>query len=164
MSTVAQFLDVINKNGSPVTFHRADNGTPCPCRTPEGYRDPIWHIQHPNSAMCNEAGFLPGLNDVEISVKAFIQPIQSTRATRLRSQFVLEAFGEIEESDQLGIFPLTWGGTALDFYEWGASGEDWIAFEGRHFTVVHANKISDPDGGADHHWEVGLRLINPSNL
>lgn len=165
MSTVADFLSVLEQGGSPTIYHRADSLTnPCPCRTPEGYRDPIWHLQHPNDPMCNEAGYLPGANDVEIGVKAFIQPIQSTRATRLRSQFEVIEWGEVEIGDSLGIYPIAWTGVALNFYDWGSSMEDWIEYDGRRFTVVYAGKIPDPSGGAPHHWEVGLRLISSEAL
>jgi hypothetical protein len=164
MSTVAQFQAVLEQNGSPAVYHRADSVTPCPCRTPEGYRDPIWHLQHPNEPVCNEAGFLPGPEDIEILVKAFIQPIQTTRATRLRSQYSIVDFGDVEAGDQLGIFPLEYAGTTLNFYDWGASAEDWIEYDGRRYTVVAADMIPDPDGGGRHHWETSLRLISSENL
>lgn len=164
MPTVSQFQQIVEQGGSPVIYHRASEDNPCPCRTPEGYRDPIWHLQHPNDPMCNEAGYLPSANDSTISVKAFMQPIQSTRATRLRSQYMLEDFAEIESGDYLGIFPLESSGFSFEFYEWGSSAEDWIEYNNRRFTVVHANMIPDPDGGGNHHWEVGLRLISSEAL
>jgi hypothetical protein len=164
VTTQAQFQQIIALGGSDVIYHRTVEDTPCPCRTPEGYRDPIWHLQHPNDPMCNEAGFLGSVNDVTISAKAFVQPIQSTRATRLRSQYMLEDFGEIESGDHLGIFPLSWSGVSFNFYDWGASAEDWIEYNSRRFTVVHANMIPDPDGGSNQHWEVGLRLISSEAL
>jgi len=164
MPTVSDFMSILNIGGTTVTFHKKVEDNPCPCRTPEGYRDPIWHIQHPNNEMCSEAGFLPSSSDVNLAVKAFVEPIQSTRATRLRSQYLLEDIGEIETGDHLGIFPGQWAGTTLDFYDWGGAGEDWIEYAGRRFIVIHANVISDPDGGAFHHWEVGLRLISGDDL
>jgi len=164
MATEQQFLALLDKNGSSVIYNRPSDGTPCPCRTPEGYRDPIWHIQHPNSAMCNEGGWLPDANDIQITVKAFFQPIQSTRATRLRSQYVMEDFGEVETGDHLGIFPLDWQGVSLNFYDWPSGGEAWVSYDSRRYTVVHSNKISDPDGGLPHHWEVGVRLISSEDL
>src|SRR5262252_3446922 len=118
MPTTSQFQTILEQGGSPVIFHRTVEDNPCPCRTPEGYRDPIWHLQHPNNQMCNEAGFLPSSGDVHVSVKGFVQPIQSTRATRMRTEFLLEDFGEIETGDHLGIFPQSWAGTSLDFYAW----------------------------------------------
>jgi len=164
MTTLTQFQTNVERNGQSAIFHRADSTVECPCRTPEGYRDPIWHLQHPNATVCNEAGFLTGPGDVAISVKAFIQPIQTTRATRLRSQYLPIDYGEIEEGDHLGIFPLTYAGVTMDFYNWGRSVEDWIEYDGRKYTVVAANVIPDPDGGGRHHWEVSLRLINPETL
>lgn len=164
MTTKPQFLSILGIGGSDAIYHRTDETNPCPCRTPEGYRDPIWHLQHPNATMCNEAGFLPSANDKTISVKAFVQPIQSTRATRLRSEYLIEEFGEIEAGDHLGIFPLEWIGTTLNFYDWGSSAEDYVEVGGRRFTVVHANKIPDPSGGDFQHWEVGLRLISSEAL
>jgi hypothetical protein len=162
--TITQFISILEKGGSQVIYNKRIEDTPCPCRTPEGYRDPIWHLQHPNSPICNEAGFLPSPNDVKVTIKGFVQPIQSTRATRLRSEFLLEDIGEIETGDHLGIFPGSYAGATLNFYDWGVSGEDWIEWEGRRYTVVHANKIPDPDGGGFHHWEVGLRLISSEGL
>jgi hypothetical protein len=164
MPTTSDFLSIVEQGGSSVLFHRSPEDNPCPCRTPEGYRDPIWHLQHPDEAMCNEAGFLPSQSDVTISIKGFVQPIQSTRATRLRSERVLEDFAEVETGDHLGIFPATWAGVGIDFSEWGVSGEDYVEWEGRRLTVVHANIIADPDGGEFHHWEVGLRQISKDPL
>lgn len=159
MSTVARFQKLLYRSGSNVIFHRDDSSTPCPCRTPEGNRDPIYHIQHPLAAMCNEAGFLPsGSPDME--VKAFVQPIQSTRATRLTDEYLLQMFGQIEADDHLGIFPCEWNGKVINFDDWGQSGEDWVQYDGRRFTVVNSNTIPDPsDGNPKHHHEVGLRLI-----
>jgi hypothetical protein len=61
----------------------------------------------------------------------------------------------------LGIFPCEWAGFGLDFYNWGSSGEDYVSYHGRKFTVVNANLIPDPDDGNPfHHWEIGARLIS----
>lgn len=109
---------------------------------------------------CNERGWVvlsTGL--IDILVKGFVQPIQSTRATRLSSEYLIQLFGEIEADDHLGIFPLEWAGTALYFHEWSDSGEDFIVYRGRRFFVVNANEIPDPSDGLPHHWEVGLRLV-----
>jgi hypothetical protein len=162
--TVSDFLDILAIAGSSILYNRQAEDNPCPCRTPEGYRDPIWHLQHPNSAMCNEAGFLPSPNDVNLTVKAIFTPIQSTRATRLRSQYILADFGEIETGDHLGIFPGSWAGVTLNFYDWGTSGDDYLEHDGRRFMVIHSNAIPDPDGGDFHHWEVGCRLISSEAL
>jgi hypothetical protein len=166
MSLVEQFKALVNTNGSPVVYHRDESLVPCPCRTPEGQRDPVWHFLHLEEPVCNEAGFLPQPGTTsEFTVKAFVQPIQSTRATRLSTEFIQQMFGEVEADDHLGIFPIDWQGQFLNFYDWGESQEDWITYDGRRFTVVNANKIPDPsDGNPNHHWEVGLRLINSATL
>jgi hypothetical protein len=162
MSTVGQFNSLVSARGSDVVFHRDDSSTPCPCRTPEGFRDPQWHLDHPLEPVCNEEGMLPGgAGVISIVVKAFVQPIQSTRATRLQTEFLQQMFGTVEADDHLGIFPITWAGQSLDFFNWSESGEDWIEYFGRRFTVVNANLIPDPeDGNPQHHWEVGLRLVS----
>lgn len=159
MSNVPRFIKLLHQSGSIVKFHRDDSTNPCPCRTPEGNRDPIWHIQHPTADMCNEAGFLSGPT-AEMDVKAFVQPIQSTRATRLTDEYLLQMFGQVEANDHLGIFPCEWNGVEINFDDWGSSGEDWIEYIGKRFTVVNINTIPDPaDGYPFHHHEVGLRLI-----
>jgi hypothetical protein len=134
---------------------------PCPCRTPEGYRDPEWHIANPGAQFCNAQGFLVDSNsEVDASVKGFVQPIQSTRATRLQSEEIIEMFGEVQSDDHLGILPIEWQGVTLDFYGWSEDGDDWIEYDGRRFFSVNANKIADPsDGNPAHHWEVALRLM-----
>jgi hypothetical protein len=72
----------------------------------------------------------------------------------------MELFGQVQADDHLGIFPIEYGGYQLDFNNWGRSGEDYIQYDGRRFTVVNVNKIPDPDGGSpNHHYEVALRLI-----
>ena len=119
----------------------------------------MWHLQHPADLDCNEAGFLPGAI-TNLAVKAFIQPIQSTRATRLSTEYLIQMFGEIQGDDHLGIFPMQWGSATLDFNHWSSSGEEYITFMGRNYTVVNANRMADSDGGeVNHHWETGLRLI-----
>lgn len=167
MPTVNSFLQLLNQNGSPAKYKRADSLIPCPCRTPEGYRDPVWHMQAPpGTPMCDENGMLPDPDTtVEITVKAFVQPIQSTRATRLSSEYIQQMFGEVQTDDHLGIFPYEWGGKALDFHNWSLSGEDYVEYDNRRYLVVNANKIPDPSGGnPNHHWEVGLRLISDTPL
>ena len=165
MSNVPSFLALLQQSGSDVIYHRDDSSTPCPCRTPEGYRDPIWHLQHSSDPICNEAGFLTDGGAIQYQLKAFVQPIQSTRATRLRSEQLLVLFGEIQEDDHLGIFPCEWGGITLDFNDWSTSGEDWIEYVNRRFMVVNTNLIPDPaDGNPFHHWEIGLRLMNKDPL
>lgn len=46
-ATVPGFLEVLSAMGSNVTYHREDGVTACPCRTPEGFRDPAWHRLYP---------------------------------------------------------------------------------------------------------------------
>jgi hypothetical protein len=160
MSHVPQFLNLVGRKGSTVLYHRHDSAVPCPCMTPEGYRDPLWHLENPTSAICNAAGYLTdGLTHV--IVKAFVQPIQSTRATRLSGEYITTMFGEIQADDHLGIFPVEWAGTRLNFRDWSTAGEDYIEYNGERFTVVNSNMIPDPaDGNPEHHWELGLRVIN----
>lgn len=113
-----------------------------------------------NPPVCNENGMLPG-TPVDVIVKAFMQPIQSTRATRLSTEQLIQMFGEIQADDHLGIFPCEWASTTLDFYGWGRAGEDYLVYNGRKFTVVNSNLIPDPsDGNPAHHWEIGARLIS----
>lgn len=163
MGTVEQFIGLLTAHGSSVIFHREDAGSgtmiPCPCQTPEGQRDPEWHDANPAAPICNERGFLPpGIT--ELSIKGFVQPIQSTRATRLSTEFTQAMFGTLEGDDHLGIFPESWQGNSLDFYDWSQSGDEYVRYNNRDFLVVNANLIPDPaDGNPRHHWEVGLRLI-----
>lgn len=163
MTTVPRFLALLEAKASDTRYRRTDALIPCPCRTPEGFRDPEWHFQNMGAEVCNEAGFLPDpAATVDVIVKAFVQPIQSTRATRLTTEQVLIFFGEVQTDDHLGIFPYEWQGTRLNFRGWGRSGEDFIEYAEQRFFVVNANLIPDPsDGNPYHHWEVALRLINP---
>lgn len=162
MSTVAAFINLLNVNGSTCRYVRNNSLIPCPCLTPEGFRDPIWHVENPTEPICNEQGMLADpSNTVDISIKGFVQPIQSTRATRLSTEYLEQLFGQVEADDHLGIFPCVWGSTTLEFREWSQSGEDFVEYDGERFLVINANKIPDPDGGdPNHHWEVGLRLIS----
>lgn len=163
MSTIPRFLKLLETHASPVRYRRVDSMIACPCRTKEGFRDPQWHLQHaaPKPVLCNEAGMLPDPTATkDVIVKGFIQPIQSTRATRLNIEVLLETWGDIEADDHLGILPYAWLGTTLNFFDWGRSGEDFVEYDSRRFTVINANLIPDPsDGNEKHHWEVGLRLI-----
>ncbi len=124
------------------------------------HRDPIWHLQNPTAAICNANGFLSS-NPINLLVKAFVQPIQSTRATRLSKETTVQLFGEIQADDHLGIFPIEWAGITLNLRSWGRATEDWIGYDGQKFTVINANKFADPsNGNPNHHWEAGLRLID----
>lgn len=161
MGTKEDFIGLLNLHGSVVQFHRDDSVTVCPCVTPEGFRDPEWHDANPTAPVCDERGFLhDGALSTDLSIKAFVQPSQSTRATRMSPEYLEQMFGEIQMGDHIGIFPPSWDGEVLNFYDWSQSGEDWIKFNDRYYMVVAANQFSAPDTGQpDHHWECGLRLI-----
>jgi hypothetical protein len=93
-------------------------------------------------------------------VKAFVQPIQSTRATRLTSEYLVQMFGRVEIDDHLGIFPVNYHGSRLEFRDWSQEGNEYVEYHGHRFQVVNANLIPDPsDGNPEHHWEVALRLL-----
>lgn len=166
MSNVPRFLALLNARASDVRYRRSDSVIPCPCRTPEGNRDPAWHKAHPTAQICTEDGMLYDPNkSVDMIVKAFMQPIQSTRATRLETEILSALFGEIQADDHLGIYPVEWNGTRLEFREWGRSGEDFVEYNGDRYIVVNANMIPDPaDGNPEHHWECGFRLITQEPL
>ena len=146
---------MLNTMGSNVTFHREQGGVACPCRTPEGFRDPAWHRANPAEPVCNEEGFLAVVT--EFVVKASVQPAAyGYRRGESRAEDLL---GEIERDDKLGIFPCEWNGQAVNFDNWSDAGEDYILYDGRRYTSVQADKVPDIDGDPNHHWEVGLRLI-----
>lgn len=154
-ATVAQLEALLLQMGSNVTYHREDGGVACPCRTPEGFRDPAWHRANPLAPICNEQGYL--VVATEFQVKASIQPAISglSRAAQ-RSNDLL---GEVKQDDHLGVFPCTWQGHTLDFDSWSAAGEDFIVYDGKRYVIVAADKLPDIDGDPSHHWEVGLRLV-----
>jgi hypothetical protein len=161
MSTVQQFIALVQAHGSTVLYHRDDAAIPCPCRTKQGFRDPIWHLQNPSEPVCNEAAMLPDSGTLaEFIVKAFVQPVQSGAVRRLTAEALQELFGEIESDDHIGLFPVEWQGKMLNFFDWSQATEDWIQYNGRIYTVVSVNLIPDPsDGNPAHHYEVGLRLV-----
>lgn len=161
MSTVADFIQLVKQHGSSVTYHRDDSMIPCPCRTKQGYRDPIWHLQHPDEPVCNEAGMLPDpTSTAEFVVKAFVQPVQSGAVRRLTSEQLTQMFGEVKTDDHIGFFPVEWNGHLLNFYNWGESTEDYIVYNSRKYQAVSVNLLPDPmTGNPWHHWEVGLRLL-----
>lgn len=164
--TLDQFNALLAAHGSDVVFHRVDSMIQCPCVTPEGYRDLEWHLQHRSAPMCNAEGMLPDpSNTVDMIVKAFVQPVVAARGTRLQVEQIQVLFGEIQADDHIGIFPESWNATALNFYDWGRSGEDYIVFAGQNFICVNANLVPDPeDGNPRHHWECGLRLIDATDV
>lgn len=159
MSLISRFLALVAAKGSDVTYHRESGGTECPCRTDEGFRDPKWHLANPLAPLCNEEGYLASTVDA-FAFKGFVQPIQSTRATKLTSEQIIELVGEIQEDDHLGIFPMAWGGNVIDLTGWDDSGTDFIGYNGDRYTIVNVNVIPDPsDGNPNHHQEVGMRLL-----
>jgi hypothetical protein len=272
MSTIPQFTKLLNAKGSAVRYRRnSDQMISCPCKTPEGFRNPRWHLawkslltleprtDHsgvdfavvteinyrvyaladdgasgalvgppavapgggtggvpyswaiymnatikewayfqvarsidggpflkvngnynfstgiwtdttaPGSEGAEIVGTVPTCNEealVEVNpkdfiVKGFVQPIQSTRATRLNNEILTQMFGEVQADDHLGILPCEWQGQSLDFRNWSQSGDEFVEYDGRYYLVVNSNKIPDPsDGNPGHHWEVGLRLIS----
>jgi len=150
-----QFLSALAKYGSDVVFHREEGGTPCPCRTPEGYRDPAWHAANPSAPVCNEQGFLADVT--EFTVKASIQPAFTGLSRHAQRSNAL--LGEVERDDKIGIFPCEWGGNVLDFDDWSDAGEDYVVYDADRYLVVSADKLADIDGSPDHHVEAGLRRI-----
>lgn len=157
MSTVAQFNGLLQARGSDVVFQRDQGTVDCPCLTPEGYRDPAWHLAHPTATVCNAHGKIPIL--VSLLIKAFVQPAQSTRATRLSDEFFQQLFGVVRADDHFGILPLEWSGTTLNFDDWSQDGDDFIQYNGEKFFIVNVNIIPDPSDGQPHHAEVGLRVL-----
>lgn len=164
MSQVARFLARLSVSGQSVIYHRESGGTPCPCRK-RGYRDPVWHDANPSAPVCNEEGFLDPVV-IEVTVRAFVQPVQSRGIQRQSTEIPIELWlGEIQADDHIGIFPIEWAGTALNFRDWDMAGSDYVLVDGRRYVSVNSNKIPDPsDGDVYHHWEVGLRLMTTSRV
>lgn len=157
-ATATAFQSLLMTMGSDVTYHREEGGAPCPCLTPEGFRSPAWHKANPFAPVCNERGILAPVV-IEFAVKASVQPVRSS--TRRVGERAVELFGEVEQDDHIGIFPVNWNGHALAFNDWSEAGEDFIVYNARRFYAVSADKLPDVDGDPDHHWEVGLRLLKP---
>lgn len=156
-ATIPQFEALLTSMGSDVTYHKEEGGVPCPCRTPEGFRDPAWHLANPLEPVCNEEGILPEVV-TDVIVKASVQP--ATIGQRGRAAERANALlGDVQRDDHFGIFPVTWGGVTLDFSDFSDSGDDFIVYDSRRFLVVACDKIPDVDGDPNHHWEVGLRLV-----
>lgn len=161
-ATIAKLNSILTSMGSDVTYHREEGGAACPCRTPEGFRDPAWHRAHPLEPVCNEEGFL-AVSVTEFAVKASVQPAV-TRSFARPNQRADVLLGDIQKDDKLGIFPVVWAGQTLDFRGWSEAGEDYILYDGDRYVAVAADKVPDVDGDPDHHWEVGLRLVRDRTL
>jgi hypothetical protein len=156
-ATTDQFVALLETMGSDVVYHRELPGDICPCRTPEGFRDPAWHKANPTAPVCNEQGYLTVAE--EFFVKAAIQPATGQQRARAAERIDNLLYGEIREDDHYGVFPVRYGGHTLDFSSFSDSGEDYVIYDDRRFVVVAADKLADVDGDPDHHWEVGLRLV-----
>lgn len=154
--TIAQFNSLLETMGSDIVFHREDGGTPCPCRTPEGFRDPSWHVANPDAPVCNEQGYLT--TATEFIVKGSIQPAQTSN--RRTSQRASDLLGDVQVDDKVAILPCSWGGQVVDLAHWGEAGEDFLLYDGNRYTVVAADKVPDVDGDPSHHWEAGVRLLS----
>jgi hypothetical protein len=156
-ATIPEFHRMLEMMGSDVTFHREEGGVPCPCRTPEGFRDPAWHRANPTEPVCNEQGFI-NIVVTEAIVKAAVQPATGGQR-RLVNERADVLLGDVQRDDRIGIFPVEWNGTTLDFDDWSEAGEDYILHDGKRYISVAADKVPDVDGDPNHHWEVGLRLV-----
>lgn len=170
MTATDSFTSLIHRKGTTLVYRKDQAlSVPCTCRTEEGFRDPFWHLNNPSEPDCNEVGFLPQPGEqTEIVFKGFIQAVQSTRATRLSTEYQIRDFAQFEEDDHLGIFPYEWDGERLRVFEWGRSGEDVIyepMFD-RYYTIANVNNHYDPTvSNVLHHFEVGLRYITaPQNI
>jgi hypothetical protein len=85
--------------------------------------------------------------------------VQSGATRRLTAEYIESMFDEVQADDHIGIFPLKFGGTPLDFSNWDESGEDYIIYNGNRYIVVSVNAVPAPDTGLLNHYEVGLRLV-----
>lgn len=154
-ATIERLNAILEQMGSDVLYHREGATTPCPCRTPEGFRDPAWHRANPAAPVCNEQGYLDV--PVEFTIKASVQPFRQRGNRGAQREDLL--LGEVQADDRIGIFPVTWEDNTLDFSDWSDAGEDFIVYDNNRYLAVAADKIPDIDGDPNHHWEVGLRLI-----
>ena len=157
--TVAKFTAMLEAHGSDCVYHKEEPGTPCPCRTREGNRDPEWHMDNPGAPVCNEVGMLPAVT--QFSFKGAMQPVSAGGVRRSRSSERYAGLfpGEIQADDHIGIFPVTWQSHVLDFQDFSDTGDSYVIYDGRRFVVIAADKLPDIDGDPDHHWELGLRLV-----
>jgi hypothetical protein len=71
------------------------------------------------------------------------------------------AFGQFQQDDHIGMFPMDWNGNAVVFDDWSQAGDEWVEYNAYRFMVVGWTRIPDPANAAlFHHWEVALRRIN----
>lgn len=157
--------DLMNKKGTTIVWHREADLAPCPCLTPEGFRDPTWHAAHPQAIVCTDAGFLP--DPFLVNFKGFMQPISMGRTGRGSSvrQYVAEMFGDVRVDDYVGMFPYDWYGQILDFSDFSQKGDEWIEWNGWRFIIIAWPLIPDPfDTSKFHHWECLLRRINEGGV
>lgn len=156
-ATIGKLNAALETMGSTMTFHREQGGTSCPCRTPEGFRDPAYHHINPTEPDCNEQGML----DAVVNDFIFKGSIQGALTRQMReSQIDDRVLASINADDKLGIFPCSWNGHTLDFTNWSEAGEDYVLYDGHRYTIVAADKWPDVDGDPNHHWECGLRLLD----
>lgn len=154
--TVARFHAALMRMGSDVVYHREDDGSPCPCRTPEGFRDPTWHIANSGEPVCNEQGFLT--EAVEFTIKGSIQP--AVTAYRRPSQRAIDLLGDVQTNDKIAVLPCTWNGRDVDLSDWSEAGEDYLLYDGTRYAIVSYDSLPDVDGDPRHHWEAGLRELS----
>lgn len=151
--------NLFQRKGAITTYHREKYTTLCPCVTPEGFRDPIWHKNNPTAPVCNERGYLS--DPIEFQIRAFVQPIYGSRRLSAINQNLLQTFGEIEIDDHLAIVPTEWNGVPLTFDNWSDAGDEWIGYNDKRFIVISWIEIPDPHNSQNiHHFELSLRRIN----
>lgn len=155
-ATIARFHSLLERAGSDVVVHRESQTDPCPCRTSDGFRDPTWHVNHPDAPVCNERGFLATVT--EFAVKGSVQPAQ-TGYTRL-AQRANELLGDVRRDDRFAVIPCEWGGNEVDLSNWSDAGDEFLLYDELRYTVVSFDTLPDVDGDPRHHYECGLRLLS----
>lgn len=155
-STASRFRDVLARYGSDIVYHRESGGTLCPCLTPLGDRDPVWHIDNPGEPVCNEEGMLAVVT--EFTIKGSIQPVITGYSRP--SQRANQLLGDIERDDKIAILPCTWSNQSVDLSDWSEAGSDYLVYDGSRYAVVSYDAFPDVNGDPRHHYEVGLRLLS----
>lgn len=148
---------IIATRGSMVTVHVEQNASVCPCRTPEGFRDPIWHKTNPLAPQCNAEAYIQSA--IEYNLMALVMPASS----RGSINYLTQLFGEIKTNDHVGVFPVLINGEVnVDYSQWDRSGSNYILYNGLKFFVAGWNLLPNPyNTKVMDHWELGLRLMNP---